>query len=141
MSTPPQVPGNGIFTSAWSPIITGGLGTSACCGLITAGIGSWQCFVGITPPDAGGGGGSFAVHPGIYVPWPKGVTKLKGKRVVVVTVKMKDKKWTKNYMVDDKHSKFVVEAIRFFNATTTKLSVGVSSVQRMARKVTAMFRN
>jgi hypothetical protein len=139
---PPQIPGNGIFTTAYSPLITGGLGTSACCGLLLGGMGAWQCFVGITPPPtggAGGGGGSYAIHPGIYVPWPKAQLRKKNTRAIVVTVRIKEKKWTKSYLIPEKRAKIAVQAIHFINKTTAALSVGVSSVHRAARKVTAVF--
>mgnify|MGYP003553949341 FL=1 len=137
---PPQLPGNGIFTTPYSPLITGGLGTSACCGLLLGGMGAWQCFVGITPPPVGGGGGgSIAVHPGIYVPWPKAQLYKKNTRAIVVTVRIKEKKWTKSYLIDQKRANVAVKAINFVNKTSAALSVGVTSVQRVARKVTAVF--
>lgn len=139
--TPPYTPGNGIFTRPYSPLITGGLGMSACCGLLLAGLGSFSCFVGITPPPSGGGGGgSYPVHPSLYVPWPNSVRKKAGTRVIVVTVKMNDKKFTKNYLIPEKRTKLAVEVINILNHTTTALSVGVNSIQRVARKVKAVFR-
>lgn len=137
---PPQVPGNGIFTTAYSPLITGGLGTSACCGLLIGGLGAWQCFVGITPPPGGGGGGgSIAVHPGVYVPWPKAQLRKKNTRAIVVTVRIHEKKWTKSYLIPEKRAKIAVTAINFVNKATVALSVGVSSIYRTARKITAVF--
>lgn len=140
---PPQVPGNGIFTTAYSPLITGGLGTSACCGLLLAGLGSWQCFVGITPPDGGGGGGggggSFAVHPGILVPWPKGQMRKKGTRAIVITVRIENQKWTKNYIIREQSASLAVKVIQIINKTSATLSVGVSNVQRAGRRVAALF--
>lgn len=142
---PPQIPGNGIFKTPWSPLITGGLGTSACCGLLTGGVGSWQCFIGITPPDtggeSGGGGGSFAVHPGIYVPWPKHIPKKPGKRVVKITVKTDQKTWERGYIVDEKNANLTIRIITILNKTTAQLSVGVGKIQRAARSVKATFRN
>jgi len=136
---PPQIPGNGIFTTAYSPLITGGLGTSACCGLLLGGIGAWQCFVGITPPPNGGGGGGVTIHPGIYVPWPQPQLRKNNTRAIVVTVRMKEKKWTKSYLIPEKREKLAVQAIHFINKTTAALSVGVSSVHRSVRQIAAVF--
>lgn len=138
---PPQIPGNGIFTKPWAPLITNGLGTSACCGLLLAGLGSFSCFVGVTPPPSGGGGGggSYAVHPGIYVPWPSKTKRKAGARAIVVTVRFKDKKWTKSYMVDDRAANRTAEVLNVVNKTTSQLSVGASAIQKRVRKVTTAF--
>lgn len=139
---PPYVPGDGVFTKPYSPLITGGLGMSACCGLLLGGLGSFSCFVGITPPPSGGGGGggSFPVHPSIYVPWPKSVRKKTNTRVIVVTVKISDKKFTKNYLIPEKRTKIAVKVINFLNFTASTLTVGVNNLQRTARKVKAIFK-
>lgn len=135
---PPQVPGNGIFTKPWGPLITGGLGTSACCGLIIGGLGSFSCFVGITPPpNPGTGGGSVAIHPGVMVPWPTNLKRKPNTRAIVVTVRMKDKKWTKNYLIPERRTKLAVSVIRILNVTTSKVSVGVSAVSRASKRVVA----
>jgi hypothetical protein len=142
---PPQVPGNGIFKTPWSPLITNGLGTSACCGLLLAGMGSWQCFIGITPPPVdgggGGGGGSYATNPSIYVPWPKKVKRKDKTRVVVITVMSSGKKWEHNYVIDEKNSKLAIQVINIINKTTAKIAVGVGRIDKARKSVIATFRN
>lgn len=134
----------GIFNTPWSPLITNGLGTSACCGLLLAGLGAFTCFGGITPPDppfTGGGGGSIAVNPGIYVPWPKGVKKKPGTRAVVVTVKMKEKTWTRNFVIAEKRAPLAVSCLNVINKTASKITVGVDRMQRSVKQIKARFGN
>lgn len=142
---PPQLPGNGIFKYGFSPLITGGLGTSACCGLLLAGIGSWQCFAGITPPDPPytGGGGGIASGRGssVYIPWPKELKKEHNKRAVVVTVKLSGKKYEKKYVIDESKAGLVVNVLSVVNYTSSKIIVGVSSVNKTVRAVSAVFKS
>ncbi len=111
----------------------------ACCGLITMGFGVFFCKIEVfEPPIGGGGGGSFAVEPGIYVPWPKAP----GKRAktVLVTVKFAENKtWRKAYTLDENKANGLVRAIDFTNATARRLSVGVQGLKRAARRVSAVF--
>jgi hypothetical protein len=92
----------------------------------------------ITPP--GGGGGSFAVAPGVYVPW---VNKPDCKdKVVLITVKFPENKvWRKSYVVDCRKADILVRVIDVVNAATRRLTVGVNHVKHAARRVTAMFKS
>lgn len=131
-----------IFTNNYSMLITRGLGGPACCTLLTASFGLvCGCTVQVVePPTPGGGGGSFAVEPGIYVPWPKANLR-DCDRVVVVTVKFSPEKvWRKSYAVDVCNVNRMVKVINIVNAATRRLAVGVENVKHAARRVTALFK-
>lgn len=140
---PPQIPGNGIFTRPWGPLITNGLGTSACCGLLLAGMGAWQCFVGITPPppSGGGGGGGIASGQGVYIPWPPNIKKKPKTRVVKITVIASGKKWERAYVIDEKHANLTVRVINVINKTSSKIAIGVGKIDKARKSVVATFRN
>lgn len=132
-----------LFNNTYSGLITKGLGMpSACCGLITMGFGLFKCTIEIIipPPSGGGGGGSFAVHPGVYVQWPKKITPKT--KMVLVTVKFDEKRvWRHSYTVDGRRADITVKAVNMINKTTDKISVGVDSIKKAARSVTAIFKD
>ena len=91
-------------------------------------------------PPAGVGGGSFAVHPGVYVQWPKKLTPKT--KMVLVTVKFDEKRvWRHSYTVDGRRADIAVKAVNMINKTTDKISVGVDSIKKAARSVTAIFKD
>jgi hypothetical protein len=102
------------------------------------GFGVFSCIVTVVEPPIGGGGGSYAVEPGIYVPWPK---KIPAKsKTVFITVKFSDtKRWSRSYQLDSVRADLVVRAINIVNAATRRLSVGVNNVKHATRRVTALF--
>lgn len=132
-----------LFNNTYSGLITKGLGMPACCGLITMGFGLFKCTIEIIippTPGAGGGGGSFAVHPGVYVEWPKKLTPRT--RMVLVTVKFsEDKVWRHSYTVDGRRADISVKVVSMLNKTAERISVGVDSIKKAARSVTAIFRD
>ena len=88
----------------------------------------------------GGGGGSYAVHPGVYVEWPKKLTPKT--KMVLVTVKFsEDKVWRHSYTVDGRRADISVKVVSLLNKTTDKISVGVDSIKKTARSVTAIFKD
>lgn len=128
-----------LFTNKYSGLITKGLGMPACCGLLTMGFGLFSCIVIVTePPDAGGGGGSYAVEPGIYVPW-KGKTRQKTKNVQIIVKFSKEHTWRKAYVVSSIRADMIVKAINIVNAATQRLQVGVQHLKHATRRVTAVF--
>jgi hypothetical protein len=133
-----------MLKHGYSGIITKGLGLPACCAMITANFGLvCGCKIQVINPPidiSGGGGGSYAVAPGIYVPWPKSVQK--NTKMVLITVKFnQDKTWRQSYIISTRKADIVVRVIGIVNAMTAKLQVGVRQLKHAARKVTAAFTN
>lgn len=95
----------------------------------------------IQPPSGvGSGGGGIAVHPGVYVQWPKKITPKT--KMVVVTVKFsEDTAWRRVYTVDGRRADITVKAVNIINKTVDKISVGVDSIKKAVRSVTAIFKD
>ena len=130
-----------LFKHSYSGLITGGLGMPACCGLITMGFHVFKCKIEIvTPPPSGGGGagGGPYVANGFYIPMTKQLTHTT--KFVMVTVTYKDKTWKKAYVVDRIRAKIVVSAVNFINAARSRIEIGVSTIKRVQRRVTAAFK-
>lgn len=130
-----------LYNNTYSGIILKGLGGKACCGIITMGFGLFKCTIEvIIPPQSGGGGGSYAVHPGVYVEWPKKITPKT--KMVLVTVKFDEKRvWRHSYTVDGRRADITVKAVKFLNKTSERIAVGVDSIKKTARRVTAVFKD
>lgn len=103
-----------------------------------ANLGHFEIEVIVTEEGAGGGGGSIAAHPGIYVPW-KGKPQQRKKSVQIVVKFSKDQVWRRAYVIDSRGADMLVKVINIVNAATVRLSVAVSHIQRAARRVTAVF--
>lgn len=129
-----------LFKNSYSGLITKGLGMPACCGLITMGFGLFFCKIEVIepPPEGGSGGGSFATHPGIMVPFR---TKIQQKtKNVQITVKFSKKQaWRRSYVVTTRKADIVVKVINIVNAVTSKLTVGIDRVRQATKRVTAVF--
>lgn len=130
-----------LFNNTYSGLITKGLGMPACCGLITMGFGLFKCTIEIIVPPlppTGGGGGSYAVHPGVYVEWPKKITPRT--KMVLITVKFDEKKaWRHSFTVDGRKADITVKAVEIVNKTANKIAVGVDNVKTAIKRVTARF--
>lgn len=131
-----------LFKHTYSGLITRGLGLPACCGLITMGFHVFKCTIEVfTPPTpSDGGGGSYAVEPGIYVPWPKKITKKT--RMVQITVKYREQHtWRCSYILQGIRASIIVRIVDVVNAASSKLSVGIDKLRHAKKRVTAIFRS
>lgn len=131
-----------LFKHSYSGLITRGLGmNSACCGLITMGFHVFKCTIEVVaPPAVGGGGGSYVVEPGIYVPWPKKITKKT--RMVQITVKYREQHtWRRSYILQGIRASMIVRIVDVVNAASSKLSVGIDKLKHAKKRVTAIFRS
>lgn len=130
-----------IYKKAYSGLITKGLGGSACCGLVTLGFGLFSCVIGVYEPPFIGGGGSYPIQPGIYVPWrPKHQSSVK---TIQITIKIptpsKQKVWRKAYTVAASKADLVVRAINIANAAMVRLHVGINDVKHVTRRILTTF--
>lgn len=130
-----------LFKHTYSGLITGGLGGNACCGLITMGFHVFKCTIEVfTPPTAGGGGGSYVVEPGIYVPWPKKITKKT--RMVQITVKYREQHtWRRSYILQGIKASIIIRIVDVVNTASSKLNVGINKLRLAKKRVTAVFRS
>lgn len=126
-----------LFKHTYSGLITGGLGLPACCGLITLGFGVFKCIIEVYEGAAGGGGG-WSPNGGFYVPMSKPITSTT--KMVLVTVRIKDKTWRRSYVVDRYKASIVVRAVSIINALKDRLTVGADSFRKVKQRVTAVFK-
>lgn len=129
-----------LIKNTYGGIITRGLGLPACCGLVTVQFGILcGCTVQVIPPPVGGGGGSYAISPGVYVPWPKSKQR-ECDRMVIVTVKFSEEKtWKRSYIVDVCNADRIVRVMNVVNSSLQRLSVGIEGIKRAVRRVTTVF--
>jgi len=117
-------------------LLTKGLGGDATA-LI---LGRFRLFIGVevgppvTPPAGGGAGGTGGRWAG-----SRHRDQEEPRRPVIITIKLKDRKWRQEYLLDEPRAAAVVKAINFINVARQRLSVGVQNLQQAARKITAAF--
>lgn len=120
-----------LFTHTYSGIITKGLGGPACCGLLTLGFSVFKCKIDIIPPPfVGGGGGSFPVHEGIYVPWKPKTVRNKGQ--IQITVKIKEHTWRRSYNISSKYAHTLIRISNFKDSAKTKIKLAVTNIIKRA---------
>lgn len=127
-----------LFNNTYSGLITKGLGLPACCGLITMGFGLFRCTIDvipIPPTSGGGGGGGVSIRPGINVPFRQ--TRIAPDRIIRITVGISDKKWSRAYTVDRSKAAIVVRVVNVVNSLHDRVSVNVSKLSKIVRKITA----
>jgi hypothetical protein len=125
-----------LFTHRYSGLITKGLGLPACQGMLYMGFGVFNFTIRI-----GGGGGGVFVPPtttGFYVPLPKQLNKLT--QTVLITVKMREHSWRTSFIVTRGKADMIVKVINVINSSKDKINVGISSLKRYTRQITAVFK-
>lgn len=137
---------NMIFNNRYSGLITGGLGLNACEGLLTMGFHLFHVEVKVIG-HTGGGGPWPAVpvypmanqpqHPAYYMKWDK--ANLVSTKLILVTIKMQDKKWTKQFVVETTRAKLIVKAVNFTQSTINNISATVAKFSRATKRAIAKF--
>lgn len=111
----------------------------ACCGLLTMGLGVFYCTIAVvTPTGQGGGGGPYPTSAEFLVPFPKELKQTT--RMVLITVKIGEQSWRKSYVVQRNKAEIVLRVMNLINTAKDKMFVGVDSIKKASRRVSAVFR-
>ena len=125
-----------IFKHNYSGLITKGLGTAACCGMITMGFGVFVCEVTVIdpPPVVSGGGGLASKSTSVNIPH-------KRLKQISVHIRYKTTRWDQLYVVTPKTADMVVEIIGQITNLRRIVSVGIDTVKRSIKRITATITN
>lgn len=120
-----------LFNNNYSLIITKGLGGPRCCALITAQFGLvCGCKIEVVLP---GGGGPYPGSEMLYTPT---TTKLnRSTALVIVTVKIKEHTFRKQYVIDREKAEIMVSVREFVNVIKEKIQLKVDNIKEVTKKV------
>lgn len=129
-----------IFNRPISGLITKGLGGPAG-RMLTMDFHVFGVDISVVPITShlgGGGGGSvYNTSHGFYVPLNKKMSE--STKLVLITVKTKDKAWRKSYVVSRTKGDLIVKAINFVDKVKKTVNVGITAVTKVPKKVIAML--
>jgi len=143
-----------IGGGASARIITGGLGFAACDGIITTYF-SLYCR-DVTPPIPPPGGGGGGPYPGdawnkfdraedIFQPVDKDIYDpgkiYKTKKEVIIRVEFGNFHTEKIFLVPIQRANVIVKVIHLFNATRSRINVGVSKIRRVLHSIKVSVTN
>jgi hypothetical protein len=101
------------------------------------------CSISLASPGnigGGGGGSGGGSYPGgFFVPLP---AKTKQRtRQVLITIKIRDKSWRRSYVVLTEVANIIIHVKNIVDTTKDKMFVGIDSIRRAAKRVTAVFKH
>jgi len=134
----------GLFTNAYSGIITKGLGLPACNGMITMHFSLFAIEIIPPPtPPGGAGGGPYPFRgawnqtirttgPQFYT--PAGRFSPQETRYVTVTMKIKGKEYKRFYVIDKEKADIIVKVHGLFKTAKDKIRVVVSNIKSLFQR-------
>lgn len=126
-----------LFNNTFSTIITWGLGAPACCTLLTANFGlACGCTIVVVP---GGGGGGQLTVPEFYTPMTPRWTKTTA--LVIVTVKIRDNVYRRQYVVDRDKAAILISISNFIDRMKEKAQIGIGKITNATRRVAVKLLN
>lgn len=119
---------------------------NACEGLLTMGFHLFHVEVKVIGHTGGGGPwpsvpvypmANQKTHPAYYLKWDK--HNLVSTKLVIVTVKVQDKKWTKQFVVETTRAKLIVKAVNMTQKTINNVLAYANNIGRATKRAIAKF--